>query len=272
MKLHMVVVSYRTPSDLEAFCRSVEMFPPTTVDWSLTVVNVAPEREDIAVAGRWADRLGVLHYWNPENIGYGRACNEGARWAEWDRGEEGVLAFFNADVVLSLGAVDGCARGLLSHRGWGVLGPRQVNRQNRLTHAGIFGTLRHPKHRGWQSLGDTHHGGPLYVDVRDDAITVSGAAYFVRRSLWDELRCCPMHRQIAPDARGAFLPTPHYFEETWVSYHAHAHGWKVVYWGADTVLHEWHQASKVGGYAEQQFPVSQRMFRAACDLHGIPHD
>lgn len=266
--IHLTVVNYRTPEDLDRFLQSFRKFPPTITPWSLAIVNVAPGRDDMAVGERWADVLGASHYWNPENIGYGRGCNEGACCAKWPDNDEGVLAFFNADVILTRAALDRCTAGLMSNSAWGVLGPRQVNHLGRFTHAGVFGTLDKPQHRGWFE----HSRDGKYTDVRDDAVTVSGAAYFMRRTVWDTLRTCPIYREIAPEAKGAFLPTPHYYEETWASYHAQAHGVRVVYWGRDTITHLWHQASPVGGHADKLMPVSREIFRAACDRHGIAHD
>lgn len=268
--IHIVVVSYRTPGDLDLFCQSVEACQPSG-PWSMTIFNVSPQPGDIAVGERWAHALRARHLWDAENIGYGRACNASSRGVEWppdERDDQGVLAFFNADVVLSEGALDQCVEALALNPDWGVLGPRQVNRRNQITGAGIFGTPDTPILRGWRQPAASGQ----FSDVRDDAVSVSGSAFFVRRSCWDHLRCCPVFKAIAPDAQGAFLPTPHYFEETWVSYHAKAHGWKVAYWGKTTITHAWHQASAIGGYAEQQFPVSEEMFRAACDRHGIPHN
>lgn len=269
--VHMVVTNYRTPDDLHRFCESVQKFAPKD-PWSLTIINVSPLPADMAVGERWADKLGAGHCWFEVNIGYGRACNEGACRALWPPDtSEGVLAFFNADVILTRRAVDNCVEGLLSRSDWGVLGPRQVNNQGKLTHAGIFGTHTKPQHRAWLAAAKSSQ----YTDVRDDAITVSGAAYFIRRSLWDELCSCPIFRQVAPEARGAFLPTPFYYEETWVSYHAYAHGKGVVYWGQDTLIHKWQQAvitNKKQAWAALMFEQSGQRFREACDAHGIPRD
>jgi GT2 family glycosyltransferase len=267
--IEMVCVNYHTPHDLVAFCNSVLDAPPKT-DWHLTLVNVEAQAADTHTTDRiWRKfreqeletRIAVLN--TRENVGYARACNTAAASAVWDHD---FLVFLNADVMLIAGAVDDCVEALKSNPEWGVLGPRQVDSKERLTHAGIFGTLERPQHRAWRQPN-----GIQYADVRE-AVTVSGSAYFIRRSLWDLLTACPIYRQVAPDASGAFLPTPHYFEETYCSYHAQAHGSKVVYFGPVVVRHEWHQASPVGGWAERQFPVSQRIFRDACDVHGIPHD
>jgi GT2 family glycosyltransferase len=268
--IEMICVNYRTPDDLARFCASVLAAPPQ-IDWHLSVVNVEVSRLDTAMTERirhkfseqgLESRFAAMNIHN--NVGYARACNGAADRAK--EGDHDFLAFFNADVALTPGAVDSCVAAFTDQAGWGVIGPRQVDSKGRLTHAGIFGTLDRPQHRAWRQPNS-----PQYADVVP-AVTVSGSAYFMRRRLWDLLASCPLYRQVAPNAHGAFLPTAHYFEETYCSYHAQAHGWKVMYYGPVVIHHEWHQASPVGGWAERQFPISQKYFREACDVHGIPHD
>jgi hypothetical protein len=106
-------------------------------------------------------------------------------------------------------------------------------------------------------------------DIRDDALTVSGALYFIKQSLWKELTDCPLYQQYCPGTEGAFLPTQHYFEETFCSYHARAHGSRVVFYGPALMTHYWHQASPYGGWQDMKFGESQQMMREACRLHGI---
>lgn len=257
--VNIVVVNYKTPGDLRRFCDSVARFEPT-VPWTLTVVNVCPEQEDLEVA-RWAHSWGATTVAWKDNVGYARACNAAALTTAMP-----VLALFNADIILTAGAIDECVAALSEHPTWGVLGPRQVDDDGRMTHGGIFGTHARPEFRGWRL-----HDQVAYTDVRE-AVTVSGSAYFVKRRAWEQLTACPLYQQAAPGAEGAFLPTPHYFEETFCSYHAHAHGWQVMYFGPVKIVHRWHKASPVGGWAEQQFPVSQSIFRVACDVHEIEHD
>lgn len=255
--IDLVVVNYKTPEDLEAFLDSLDAHPPVTPA-TLTVVEVDDENYEHRFhwAGGEGHTIGVA-----TNIGYARACNLAA-----SRTTGSVIAFFNADVLVTSGAIDQCYRALTCHADWGVLGPCQVDPQGLLRHAGIFGTHSAPVMRGWNERNTGQ-----YCDVRE-AITVAGSAYFIRREVWDQLTACPLYREVVPNAQGAFLPTPHYFEETFASYHAHAHGHKVMYYGPVTMIHKWHRASPIGGLAEQQFPISQKLFRQACDHHGIAHD
>lgn len=261
--LNSVVVNYRTPGDLRVFGDS----------WKhdsfgdLVVMNVDPQSEDMRV-GAQLDRehSDITMVAVNENIGYARACNTGATFGDGD-----VIAFFNADVVLLPGALQECYEALTSHEDWGVLGPRQIDDQGRVTHAGIIGTNSNLKHRAWHQRVKPGE----FEDILDDVPTVSGAAYFIKRQLWDELTECPLYRDIAPLATGAFLPTPFYFEETASSYHARAHGWKCVFFGKATIIHKWHGAVKQNNMETQSsrwFLESQAMFRRFCDHHSIEHD
>lgn len=252
-----MVVNYRTVPDLHAFIESWDAYRPE-VNANLLVLDVAPlDRKAVHVA----QAAGVGYESVSDNIGYARACNLGA-----SLGDSDVVALFNADVELRPGAVQDCYDALLAHDDWGVLGPRQVDNTGRLTAAGIIGDEASPRHRGWHAQDRGQFQDVLEVP------TVSGSAYFCKRSVWDELTACPLYQEAAPGAAGAFLPTQHYYEETFCSYHARAHGHKVIYYGSVTMLHQWHRASPVGGAAEKIMPESKRFFRAACDLHGIAHD
>lgn len=261
-----VVVNYRTPGDLNRFVETWLKWQP--YEWKLVIANVAPTERDTAAGLRWArqeKQVTLLEY--QDNIGYARACNRATdALTDCD-----VYAFFNADVSFNSDAVQDCLDALAANPEWGVLGPRQTDSQGRLTHAGMFGTHTKTAPRAWRSRDcGEHHG-------IEEAITVSGAAFFVTRSCWTHLAACPLYRSTIErlgldTGPGAFLPTQHYYEETWVSYHAWFHGWKVVYYGPAHVHHEWHQASVVGGEADRQMPISKRLFVAACEAHDIPHD
>lgn len=264
MSLDIIIVNYRTPGDLDHCLRSLVEFPPT-VEHKVLVINNDPTPVDTDVAMLYTQDRQHWITWPMENQGYAYACNFGASTSTSD-----VVAFFNADVEFTYNTLDACHDALLSNDRWGVLGPRQVNRRGQITHAGIFGTHDQPQLRGWKQSGDR------YQEVREDAISVSGSAYFVRRDCWNSLVNCPTYQASVPPESpspiGAFLPTPHYYEETWCSYHAWAHQWKVVYWGLHTMIHEWHQASPVGGETDRLMPTSREIFRHACKKHGIPHD
>jgi len=64
----VVVVNYRTPADLDAFCSTLKL---QSADFSAWIVNVSPTIADLEVAKRHSDvfKHVVFH----QNVGYGRA-------------------------------------------------------------------------------------------------------------------------------------------------------------------------------------------------------
>lgn len=264
--LDAVVVNYHTHNDLESFIATYAAYPPPC--WNcLWVVNVdsTDEEDRMAVDTLSATNFGYRSSWNyvptSSNVGYSGAVNMAVA-----SGDGEYIAAFNADTRITPSLFANCLDAMEDDPQIGVLGPKQVDDMNRLTHAGIVGTEEEPRFRCWLDFDRGQ-----FDDVID-AVTVSGAAYFVRRQAWNELTECPTYQGMYPGIEGAFLPTPHYYEETWCSYHARAHGWRVVYLGTAHMVHKWHQASPLGGYAEQQQSRSQEMFRSACDAHEIRHD
>lgn len=196
------------------------------------------------------------------NVGYSAACNTLASYGEGD-----VIGLLNADVWLTTDDVEQIQFSFDTMPDCAILGPKQRDEMGHITHAGIFGDNEHPTHRGWKQFDPQDL---LYRDVME-AVTVSGSAYFIRRSVWKDLTKCDVYRQCAPETLGAFLPTPHFFEETFCAYHARAHGYKIFYDGRISIGHSWHSSSPVGSQ-NLKFAQSREIFRSACDAHGIPHD
>jgi GT2 family glycosyltransferase len=251
--IDLIVVNYKTYDLLARFIQSYDDFKPSSSS-TLTVIDVEGSI-DLMMEMPATHMTRVVD----DNIGYARACNMGAALT---RGRN--IGFFNADTrFINDDCVDYCVNFLDENPETAIVGPLQYGSGGHITHAGIFGTHERPRHAGWQQK------------VRDDfrenkpAITVSGSAYFVRRSTWDELTQCGLYQDVAPNALGAFLPTKHWYEETFCSYHAHAHDYQVWYLGEAEMIHEWHKSSPVGSISTSD---AQAYFRKACDHHGIPHD
>jgi len=258
MNLDVVVVNYRTPEDLRQFVASYRTCATTTT--SLTVVDVDPIDPGLVWDFKGFEPDAYLTV--RENCGYGGACNLGASLGS--TGAEAIL-LANADTLLEPVALWNTYTALMENKHYGVIGPRQVDQHNRITAGGVFGDPAYPQLRAWREPDRGQAS-----DVRTDALTVSGALYMIKRSVWDELTTCPIYQEIHPGAQGAFLETPHYFEETACSYHARAHGYRCVFFGPAVMRHDWHKASEVGGWADQQFGLSRQMFRDFCTRHDIP--
>jgi glycosyltransferase involved in cell wall biosynthesis len=202
-----------------------------------------------------------------ENIGYSAACNQLAAHSKGD-----IIALLNADVWMTSSDLFKINRIFEENPDIHILGPKQRDENGFITHAGIIGTNVEPKHRGWREYDPSD---VMYRD-RIDCVTVSGSAYFIRRDVWNALMNNEKYRELYPDATGAFLPTPHYYEETWCSYFARHLDYNVVYDGSVSVGHSWHASSPKPGEgfseADSFFPISREIFRKACDYMGIERD
>lgn len=202
-----------------------------------------------------------------DNIGYSAACNMMAKHSDSE-----IIGLLNADVWMTTEDVKNIQKIFDDNEDIHILGPKQRDENARIRHAGIIGTNKAPKHRGWNEYDpdDT-----LYRD-RVECVTISGSAYFIRRYVWDHLTYYPKYRELYPNSIGAFLPTPHYYEETWCSYFARHLGYNVIYDGSVSIGHSWHASSPKPGegysHADAQFPISREIFRKACDHMGIERD
>jgi GT2 family glycosyltransferase len=201
------------------------------------------------------------------NIGYSQACNYMA-----SRSSADIIALLNADVWLTTQDCLQIESIFANNEDIHILGPKQRDENGYITHAGIIGTNSAPKHRGWHQ----HDAEDLLFKDRVNCVTVSGSAYFIRRQVWNEMTNHNRYRELYPQAIGAFLPTPHYYEETWCSYFARHLGYNVVYDGSVSIGHSWHASSPKPGqgysHADAQFPKSREIFRQACDYMGIERD
>jgi glycosyltransferase involved in cell wall biosynthesis len=194
-----------------------------------------------------------------ENIGYAKAINAMAAATNNE-----VLAALNADVWMTNVDILNILAKYDSDPTISILGPKQRNEAGRITHAGIIDIHTKPIHRGWSQFDINDE---LYRHL-EDVGTVSGSAYFVRRSAWETLTNCPIYQGIDPGSEGAMLQTPLYYEETWVSVHALAHNYRVTYDGTVSIGHSWHASAPVGSQtAKMQY--SQQVFRKACQAHQI---
>jgi glycosyl transferase family 2 len=145
-----------------------------------------------------------------------------------------------------------------------VVGPRQVDAEHRIRHAGVFGPNEKPRHRMWgEPL--TPENDAATAEFARDAAMVSGSVLFARRDVWEEL--------------GGFLETRHYFEDTAFCFLARHRGYRVVYTGALTWLHLYNQSmpsedgSELAAANQEQkaqwFRESKQQFRKFCREHGI---
>lgn len=265
MRLLSVVVNYRTPELLNRFIETYIEYVDQE-DRALIIVDVDPDESSARinlVDDIYDDRIfymGIDH-----NCGYAKAVNMAVA-ASGEIGTFSVVCAFNSDCFfMDRECVDSCLDLFEREGDIGVVGPMQIDDSQKITHAGIIGSNKHQQMRGWLSFNHS-----AYSDVIN-CITVSGSAYFVRKSLWDELTNCKEYASFFEDKPlGAFLPTQHYYEETYLSLHARHHGWRVVYNGKGKMGHSWHKSSPLNSETDSSIMVQSRdLYRAACAHHGM---
>lgn len=261
--LDLVAVTYEARNETSFFLDSLVHID---VPYRLIIIDNASLDDGVrdVITSRiplaFGNCIASSYRFNQENVGYARAINQGMRLFDEPAPYAAIL---NADTEFLPGeSIRSIIEFFEMHERVGVVGPRTYNSNRKMTHAGIVTTLARPMnhHRGW--LLRDH---PRYQDTMS-VNTVSGATYFVRRATWDELSGCPAYQQVCPGAEGAFLPTKHFYEETFCSYHARQHGWDVIYLGSVAMIHQWHRSSVPGS---QPLGPAREMFLAACAGCGI---
>jgi GT2 family glycosyltransferase len=254
MGIDVCVVSYNTPTYLQRFLHSYSAIQERTSQLYLRVNG--PTKADYDVIDEVSDIIDLCSFGT--NVGYARAVNDLVKM-----GENEIVGIFNADVTLTPDLWD-CVQYMEDHEDIGVLGPRQTNSYGRLMCAGgIVGTQKEPVFRAWNRRNSEQ-----YADVLD-VVGVIGSAYFIRRNVWEELTSCQEYAMFLAERGesvvGAFLPTKHWFEETFCTYHAREHGYRVVYYGPALLRHESGQSGKPPGGKKRVWEESKQMFRDACD-------
>lgn len=264
-KIDLVAVAYNAPAETEAMLQSASLHISTPFTLTLldnkspdpTVVPMLHRMAAIVRANPACEKVRILH--STANHGYAKACNTGA-----SMGTAPLIGLLNCDIQFLPDSIERLVDSFdrQDYQDVGIIGPRTTSSSGLLTHAGILRRMDgRDEHRAWLSSDNT-----IYYRDEMDVPTVSGATYFVRRKVWDELTRCPIYQEVAPEALGAFLPTRHFFEETWCSYHAWAHGWRVRYQGDVKMIHEWHRSSSVGS---QPMAEAEQQFLDACRKHDI---
>jgi GT2 family glycosyltransferase len=260
--IDLCVVNYNTKDLLARFLDSLHSDFSENI-WNLYVCDNGSSdgSKQWLIENKSNYSINEIHFNN--NIGYSSACNHLA-----SRGSADIICLLNADVWMKTEDIKKIQSIFYGNDQIHILGPKQRDEDGFITHAGIVGTNTSPRHRGWR---EHDPGDKLYRD-RIDCVTVSGSAYFIRRNVWLSMTYNPKYQNMVPGAIGAFLPTPHYYEETWCSYYARSLGYNVIYDGSVSIGHSWHKSSPVGGEADQKFKISQKIFREACDYMGIDRD
>jgi GT2 family glycosyltransferase len=205
----LVIVSYQSRRFLERCLRSIEF--NTKYPHKIYIVDNASKDGTRRLKNYFPQ---VNWLWNPTNIGYGRACNQGAA-----AGSGRYIIFLNCDTEVTPGWLLPLIHCLDSDQRIAWVGPKLLTPDGRIAGAGVVGTNAKPIIRGWMVPDEQGR-----FDRPIDCISLCGACIGTKRSLITKL--------------GLFDPSFfHYFEETDLCYRARYHGYRVIYEPKSRVIH-----------------------------------
>jgi GT2 family glycosyltransferase len=200
-----------------------------------------------------------------DNNGYAISSNYMA-----SKGTSDIIGLLHSDVVLSSSDLLAIQKRFDSNPNVHILGPKQRNDNGEILSAGIFGTNSQPIYRGFMERDVNDR---LYRDFHE-CLNVPNSAYFIRRSVWNILTKHPKYKRLYPNAVGAFLETPHFYEEVWCSYFARSLGYKVFYDGTISIKHYGRTSTSIPAEHPDSrentlYPISERIFLYTCKNVGV---
>lgn len=265
-QMDLLLVNYNTKNLVQRFIDHINRDWEPGV-WNLHIIdNGSSDGSKEILLDLFKDKDNhIASYTSGNNIGYSKAINFLAGQTNNE-----YLCAVNADTWFSTEHVKAVMQTFSRTPRAGVIGVKQMDENAKIRHGGIFYDGKtHPVHRGWDEPD------PYDAKYKDlvQCWTVSGSIYYMRRLTWDELAQNSDFSKFDSDSKGAFLPTPHFFEETFFSVHAQKRGWEVWYDGtAPTAGHTWHASSEIGEASRKFFETSRDMYIDACLTHNIPNE
>lgn len=249
----ILVVDYGTPRDIENLIRSADEYEPDRPWWIWR--NYHPTHNGEFDPEFLEAHPNVFVHQHDENLGHGKGINRIATRAIIENPQ--YLFVLNPDTAFTEPIIDRMVEFLEKDPDRALVGPKQMDSTQRITHGGFFGTNEEPKMANWK----VHDPGNRLSRENKQAVMVAGAAFVISVADWLDY--------------GPLLETSHYYNETKLCYHLTAHGRQVWYMGEVSMIHEWHKSTPMGSpLTDGAMAADREMFRQWCDSHNPPiaHD
>ncbi|HUC85341.1 MAG TPA: glycosyltransferase, partial [Candidatus Acidoferrales bacterium] len=200
----------------------------SSIPHEIIVVDNGSTDETESFCRGWAERHAQFRYCRlPQNFGFGRACNHGAKQA---RGE--WVVFLNNDTEPQPGWLEAAVARLRSDPAIGIVGAKLLYPDRTVQHCGIeffFNTnlaqAVWPSHRYMGAAGDDPR-----ANAAGEVSAVTGACLFVSVSLFESVN-------------GFSLEYPMYFEDTDLCFKVRQAGRTIFYEPKCVVIHYESQSS-----------------------------
>lgn len=197
------------------------------------------------------------------NIGYARACNQLAAMGNSD-----YIGLCNADIWMTQKDIEKIVESFEENPDAAIIGPKQRDENGYVRAGPIVWNGERLHHTDW----NRHDPQDILLRDKTYCATVSGSAYFIRRTVWNALSNCLIYKEVDPGSEGAMLQTNHFFEETFLSMHATHHGYKILFDGSISIGHSWRASTGPSPILSKYFTINKEIYRKACDFEGIRHE
>ncbi|MBC7545667.1 MAG: glycosyltransferase family 2 protein [Candidatus Sericytochromatia bacterium] len=186
MRISVIIVNWNTAGPLAQALQSLQ--PIVGLDWEPIVVDNASADESVAMLRRDFPAVTVIA--NPDNCGFGRACNQGFSRATGD-----YVLLLNPDAALLPGAVSTLVSYLETHPAVGMVGPTLLHDDGQIQYSACRNPSLKTEAYEWFGLRgllpDNEAVGALYYGYRQDRSFACdwlvGACLLVRRETLAEV-------------------------------------------------------------------------------------
>ncbi len=174
MKVSIIIPIYNKQKYTQACLESIFKFG-SEYEFEIIVVNNASTDG----SGSYLAGLGsVVAINNKKNLGFAKACNQGAKVA---KGE--YLLFLNNDTVVTEKWLDVLVRELDTNKNIGIVGPKLLYPDGTIQEAGIvFDNKKWPHHIYKKEGGDA-----LYVNKKRQFQCLTAACFLVRKNIFEKV-------------------------------------------------------------------------------------
>jgi hypothetical protein len=228
------VVSYNAKIFLEKCISSVLQH---TENYELIVVdNASTDSSSLYLQQLELSTVGprrFLFIRNNKNVGYGSALNQAVRKAKYN-----TLCFLNCDIEVTANWLYPLVNCLYDNEKIAVVGPKLIFPNGRIGGAGIVGTDKERRIRGWYEIDTGQY------NKTEEVVSLCGACMLLKRKPFEEV--------------GGFDERfHHYFEETDLIISLRRKGYKIMYCPNSRIIHYWHKSPHNG---KDYFSESKRLF------------
>lgn len=222
----IIIVTYNSAEHIGRCLLSV--FDQPFRDLEVIVIDNRSEDETPQILKAW-QKKGVRVVFNPENVGFARACNQGIRLSSGD-----TILLLNPDTVVLDNAIGRCQDFLMSTPDAGIVGCQIRNEdgsiQKSCRYDPSIGILLSRALGLYRFFPKSHFFGRVYMShfnyqTTREVDAVSGAFLMFKRLLAE---------QIGPLDDRYFM----YTEEVDFCYRARQAGWKVYFYADARIIHQ----------------------------------